>query len=91
MNISMIVVLAIIVAIALGYKTKINTGLFAIAFAYLIGCFLLDMKAGELIKTWPVSIFFVIFAVSLFYNFALINGTLEKMCHVSIIPLSPFP
>ncbi|MBA8499448.1 SLC13 family permease [Escherichia fergusonii] len=91
MNISMIVVLAIIVAIALGYKTKINTGLFAIAFAYLIGCFLLDMKAGELIKTWPVSIFFVIFAVSLFYNFALINGTLEKMAMYLLYLCRHFP
>ncbi|HDX8996962.1 TPA: SLC13 family permease [Klebsiella oxytoca] len=79
MNISMIVILSIVISIALGYRTKINTGLFAIVFAYFIGCFLLDMKAGEVIKTWPIGIFFVIFAVSLFYNFALINGTLEKL------------
>ena len=36
---SLIVVGAIVLAIALGYKTRINIGLFAIAFAYLIGCF----------------------------------------------------
>jgi di/tricarboxylate transporter len=28
---------------------------------------------------WPISIFFVIFAVSVFYNFAVANGTLEKL------------
>ncbi|MDK8009022.1 SLC13 family permease, partial [Escherichia coli] len=45
----MIVILSIVISIALGYRTKINTGLFAIVFAYFIGCFLLDMKAGEVI------------------------------------------
>ena len=76
---SLFVVLAIVISIALGYKTKINTGLFAIAFAYIIGCFVLNLKAADIIKMWPISIFFVIFAVSLFYNFALVNGTLEKL------------
>ena len=36
---SLLVVAAIVAAVALGYKTKINIGLFAIAFAYLLGCF----------------------------------------------------
>jgi len=76
---SFIVVLAIAVSIALGYKTKINTGFFAIGFAYIIGCFVLGLKPSAVVQMWPVKIFFVIFAVSLFYNFGLINGTLEKL------------
>ncbi|MBP2033059.1 di/tricarboxylate transporter [Clostridium algifaecis] len=77
--ISLIVVLAILISIALGYKTKINTGFFAMGFAYIIGCFVLNLKASQVIAMWPISIFFVIFSVSLFYNFALVNGTLEKL------------
>lgn len=77
--ISLIVVLSIALSIAFGYRTKINTGFFAIVFAYIIGCFFLNLKASEVIRMWPISIFFVIFAVSLFYNFALVNGTLEKL------------
>jgi di/tricarboxylate transporter len=76
---SLLVVMAIVVSIALGYRTKINTGFFAIAFAYLIGCFVLDLKPSDVVKMWPIGIFFVIFAVSMFYNFALVNGTLEKL------------
>lgn len=91
MNISVIVILAIAAAITLGYKTKLNTGFFAITFAYLIGCFLLDMKASEVVKSWPISIFFVIFAVSLFYNFALINGSLEKMAMYLLYACRHFP
>lgn len=77
--ISLIVVLAIVISVALGYKTKINTGFFAISFAYIIGCFFLDLKASDVIAMWPIKIFFVIFAVSLFYNFAIENETLEKL------------
>jgi len=88
---SLIVVAAIVVSIALGYKTKINTGFFAIAFAYLIGCFVLDIKAPDVVKMWPISIFFVIFAVSLFYNFALVNGTLEKLAGHLMYGCRKFP
>ena len=88
---SLIVVTAIVISIALGYKTKINTGFFAIAFAYLIGCFVLDIKASDVVKMWPISIFFVIFAVSLFYNFALVNGTLEKLAGHLMYGCRKFP
>ncbi|MER5173935.1 SLC13 family permease [Thioclava kandeliae] len=76
---SLVVVLAIVAAIALGYKTRINIGLFAIAFAYLIGSFAMGMKPSDIIAMWPLKIFFVIFSVCLFYSFAMINGTLEKL------------
>lgn len=89
--ISIIVVVAIAISIALGYKTKINTGFFAIAFAYFIGCFGLNLKSSEVIGMWPISIFFVIFAVSLFYNFALVNGTLEKLSMHLLYSCRRFP
>lgn len=88
---SLLVVLAIVVSIALGYRTKINTGFFAIAFAYLLGCFVLGLKAPEVIKMWPIQIFFVIFAVSVFYNFALVNGTLEKLAGHLMYACRGFP
>lgn len=76
---SLFIVLSIVVSIAIGYKTKINTGLIAIIFAYFIGSFAMGMSANEVILAWPVKIMFIIFSVSLFYNFALVNGTLEKL------------
>lgn len=88
---SLLVVLAIVISIALGYRTKINTGFFAIAFAYLLGCFVLGLKAPELVKMWPIQIFFVIFAVSVFYNFALVNGTLEKLAGHLMYACRSFP
>ncbi|MGI5977582.1 MAG: SLC13 family permease [Candidatus Limivicinus sp.] len=76
---SVILILSIAVAVYLGYRTKINTGLFCMVFAYLIGCFWIGLKPKALIAYWPTKIMFVILAVSLFYNVAASNGTLEKI------------
>jgi len=76
---SLLVVAAIVVSVALGYRTKINIGLFAIAFAYLIGCYGMGLSPSEVISMWPLKIFFIIFSVCLFYSFATVNGTLEKL------------
>ena len=53
---SAVLVASIAVAVILGYKTKINTGFFCIAFAYLIGCFGMGLKTKELIGFWPVAL-----------------------------------
>lgn len=86
-----IIIATIVITIALGYKTKINTGLFGIVFAYLIGTFALGLKPAEIIKMWPVSIFFVILAISLFYNFAISNGTLEVLSQHMMYRTRTFP
>ena len=52
---SALIIASIAISVAIGYKTKYNTGLFAIVFAYLIGCFALGMKTKAVIGTWPVS------------------------------------
>ncbi|WP_417884488.1 SLC13 family permease [Vibrio rumoiensis] len=88
---SLLVVGAILLSIILGYKTRINIGLFAIAFAYLIGCFALGLSPKEIIQMWPLKIFFIIFSVSLFYSFAIINGTLEKLAEHLMYRCRRFP
>jgi di/tricarboxylate transporter len=88
---SAFIILAIAVAIFLGYKTKLNTGLFCIIFAYIIGCFLMGLKPRQLIAFWPTNTMFVILSVSLFYNVAAINGTLEKMSGSLLYACRKFP
>ncbi|WP_110654153.1 SLC13 family permease [Salinicola halimionae] len=88
---SLLVVGAIIVSIILGYRTRINIGLFAIAFAYLIGCFGLGLSPKEVIAMWPLKIFFIIFSVCLFYSFAIVNGTLEKLAEHLMYRCRHFP
>ena len=88
---SVAIILAIALAIFLGYKTKINTGLFCIVFAYIIGCFVMGLKPKQVIGYWPTSTMFVILSVSLFYNCAAINGTLEKMSGALLYACRKFP
>ncbi len=83
--------MALAVSIGLGYKTKINIGFFTIAFAYLIGCFGMGLKPSEVIELWPVKIFFIILSVTLFYNFALANGALEKLASHLLYKCRKFP
>ncbi len=83
--------MALAVSIGLGYKTKINIGFFTIAFAYLIGCFDMGLKPSEVIELWPVKIFFIILSVTLFYNFALANGALEKLASHLLYKCRKFP
>ena len=49
------------------------------------------MKPKAVIGAWPVSTMFVIFSVSLFYNFALVNGTLEKTARCLLYACRRFP
>lgn len=74
--VSLLIVLSIFVAVAVGYKTKINVGLIAIAFSYIFGSFILGMKPSAIIGMWPNSLFFFIMMASFFYGIAVTNGTL---------------
>lgn len=64
--IHLIMISAIALAIGIGYRTKINIGLLAIAFSYLIATTLMGLSPKELLHFWPTSLFFTIFSVSLF-------------------------
>lgn len=88
---TILILAALAVSIGLGYVTKINIGFFTIIFAYMIGCFGMGLKPAEIIELWPVKIFFIIFAVTLFYNFALANGALEKLAGHLLYKCRKFP
>lgn len=90
-TLSIVIIAAIALAVFLGYKTKINTGLFCIVFAYIIGCFVMGLKTKALIAYWPTNTMFVILAVSLFYNVAAANGTLEKISRSLLYACRKFP
>ncbi|WP_175400843.1 MULTISPECIES: SLC13 family permease [Clostridium] len=88
---SLIICIAILLSIFIGFKLRINTGLVAIPFAYVIGCFFLKLKPAEVISMWPISIFFVILTVSLFFTFAVVNGTLEVLSQKLLYGCRTFP
>lgn len=70
---------AILLVVIIGYKAKLNMGLLAILFSYIIGAFFLNMPTKEVLQLWPISLFLMLFSVTLFYSFAALNGTLEAV------------
>ncbi|MCD7838722.1 MAG: SLC13 family permease [Clostridiales bacterium] len=88
---SAVIIASIALAVFLGYRTQINTGFFCIVFAYLIGCFWMGLAPKALIAFWPTNTMFVIIAVSLFYNVAAANGTLEKISRSLLYACRKFP
>jgi di/tricarboxylate transporter len=79
MNLAIVMLIVIVLAIAIGFKTNINIGVLAMVFSYIVGCYVMGLKASAIVAMWPIKIFFILVSVSFFYNFATINGTLDKL------------
>lgn len=72
-------VAAIVIAIIVGWKFKINTGVIALAFAFIIGNCAMGLKVNDIIAFWPTTIVFYLLSISLFFNYATINGTMDVL------------
>ena len=70
---------AIFISILIGWKYKLNTGIIAMAFAYMIGYFGLGLSVNDVIKFWPVNIVFYLLSIALLFNYATINGTMDSL------------
>jgi di/tricarboxylate transporter len=79
MTILVVCSLIVVAVIILGTVTRTNIGLWAIFAAYLLGAFVLGMKPSLIISLWPTKLFLMLFAVTFFYSFATLNGSLEKL------------
>lgn len=71
--------LIVAAVIIFGTVTKTNIGLWAIFAAYVLGSFVLGINPSLIINMWPTKLFLMLFAVTFFYSFAILNGSLEKL------------
>jgi di/tricarboxylate transporter len=71
--------IAIVVSIFVGWKFKLNTGIIAMAFAFIIGIGVMGMKASAIIAFWPTNIVFWLLAIALFFNYPTENGTMSVL------------
>lgn len=70
---------ALLISIFLGVRLKINIGLFAVMFAFLIGCFYLGLGTSEVFGLWPSKLFVTLLFVMLWFGFAVTNGSLDSL------------
>lgn len=76
-----LVLAAVIIAILINWRLKINLGLVCLVFAYIIGCIVMGIRARDVVNYTPVSIVFQLAALTFFFSFPHQNGTLEAIAN----------
>ena len=73
--------LALLVAIALSLTSRINVGIVAMAFAWIIGTTIAGQRPEQVSAGFPSSLFLTLAGVSLLFALAEANGTLERLAN----------
>ena len=84
MNPAVVSLVALVVAIVLSMTSRINVGLLCIAFAWLIGVYVADLKPDVVMGGFPVSLFLTLAGVTLLFSVADANGTLARLAHRAV-------
>ena len=76
--------IALLVAIALSMATKLNVGVLAMAFAWLIGTYVAGWRVDQVVAGFPASLFLTLAGVTLLCALAESNGTLERLANRAV-------
>lgn len=82
--IEIISLIAIVIAIAVGFWKSVNVGLIALFISLFLGYYLGGIPMDRIISFWPLRLFFTTFGVTLLFGITKINGTLEKLSNLVI-------
>ena len=85
MNPAVASLIALLVAIALSLTSRVNVGVVAIAFAWVIGTTLAGLKPDQIAAGFPSSLFLTLTGVSLLFALAEMNGTLERLANRAVL------
>jgi di/tricarboxylate transporter len=81
MNPAVASLLALVIAIVASIATRINVGLIAIAFAWLVGAYVADLGAPAVVRGFPSTLFVTLAGVTLLFAAVETNGTLQRLAH----------
>jgi di/tricarboxylate transporter len=84
MSPALLSVLALLVAIALSMTTRLNVGLAAIVFAWLVGVYSAGLSAEAVMRGFPASLFLTLTGLTLLFAAAEVNGTLERLARGAV-------
>lgn len=84
MNPAILSLIALLIAIGLSMASKLNVGVLAMAFAWLIGIYVADWKIEQVVAGFPASLFLTLTGVTLLFALAESNGTLERVAHRAV-------
>lgn len=75
---------ALLAAIVLSMTSRVNVGVLAMAFAWVIGAALAGLKPDQVATGFPSSLFLTLTGVTLLFALADTNGTLERVANRAI-------
>lgn len=77
--------IALLVAIALSLTSRINVGVVAMVFAWIIGASMAHWRPEQLAATFPSGLFITLAGVTMLFALADANGTLERLANRAVL------
>jgi di/tricarboxylate transporter len=77
-------VAALVAAMIISCTTRLNVGVIALAFAWIIGVLIGGMPLDSVIGAFPVQLFLMLVGVTLLFSQAQLNGTLDRVAQASV-------
>lgn len=77
MTMQIITLLALVIAIFIGFKRSVNTGFVAITFSLFVGVYLVGLKPKGIIAGFPTSLFMTLLGMTFLFAVAKVNNTME--------------
>ena len=84
MSAALVSLLALIAAIALSMTTRINVGIVAMVFAWIVGVYAGHLTVDTVIRGFPSGLFLTLTGMSLLFAAAEANGTLENVARRAV-------
>jgi di/tricarboxylate transporter len=84
MSLAWLSLASLLTAIVLSCFTRLNVGVVAIAFAWIVGVLIGGMRLDEVLGGFPIQLFLTLAGVTLVFTQAHLNGTLDKIAHRSV-------
>jgi di/tricarboxylate transporter len=75
---------ALLTAIIVSCFSRLNVGVLAVAFAWVVGVYFGGMPLGEVVDGFPVQLFLTLAGVTLMFTQAQLNGTLDRVAHQAL-------
>ena len=84
MNLAWLSLAALLTAIIVSCFSRMNVGVLAVAFAWIVGVYFGGMPLGEVVAGFPIQLFLTLVGVTLLFTQAQLNGTLDKIAHQAL-------
>src|SRR5688572_10598670 len=84
MNLAWLSLAALLTAIIVSCFSRLNVGVLAVAFAWIVGVYFGGMPLGEVLAGFPVQLFLTLAGVTLMFTQAQLNGTLDRIAQQAL-------